>query len=601
MLMHAFIAHIRPTWLVIHFCTYYRTVLEYSHCFVYRRVSLRGNTMNIECNNTTATRSSAHACGVLYKWTNYVLGWQRRYFELEDGVFVYYKTQNEKQFGSRGSITVRCAIIAESDVDKCRFDVATNGLIWYLRAENITAKTMWINALNSYARDSGYCSPSDRISNASACSTSSLLKTSSTVLQDELRNKVEELEKYRELALRQVERIQRCINTISQYQLLPVEGDSILEEGIALSATTSAILSDISVCISLLNEQMSNDASHEEIAEVGVDSCNITPAETDVVDVPNAVADKVLSDDEQDWHDATDIYVETPSDAKLSDDISATNGTDESAERSVSPNGILSLPNCHSLSAEINRITMEQLRYAKASVEDQVWQLFSEEGDMKMYKREVEVDGLACDPLKATHAVQGVSAKEFIHFFFEPQYKSSWDETVEMVNVVETVSMDTLIIHQVHKRVWPSAQRESLFWSHVRQVNSHKDPDALDLFIVCNHDCERPDVPLENIGNVRVGLTIAMVCETIIKEGHTKPRHLLTRDDIFCRVIYVAQVHPGGWVPSSALRIIYKREYPKFLRGFTKYVVERIKSHKLSISTTSLAKIGAHDAYVRTS
>lgn len=75
-------------------------------------------------------------------------------------------------------------------------------------------------------------------------------------LQGELRNKVEELEKYRELALHQVERIQRCINTISQHRLLPVEGDSILEEGIALSATTSAILSDISVCISLLNEQV---------------------------------------------------------------------------------------------------------------------------------------------------------------------------------------------------------------------------------------------------------------------------------------------------------------------------------------------------------
>uniref|UniRef100_A0A9J2PJX2 Collagen type IV alpha-3-binding protein n=1 Tax=Ascaris lumbricoides TaxID=6252 RepID=A0A9J2PJX2_ASCLU len=495
--------------------------------------------------------SSAHACGVLYKWTNYVLGWQRRYFELEDGVLVYYKTQNEKQFGSRGSITVRCAIVAESDVDKCRFDVATNGLIWYLRAENIAAKTMWINALNSYA--------------------------------GELRNKVEELEKYRELALHQVERIQRCINTISQHRLLPVEGDSILEEGIALSATTSAILSDISVCISLLNEQMSSDATHEEVAEVRVDGCNISPLETDVVDVPSAVADKVLSDDEQDWHDATDIYIETPSDVKLSNDVPATNDTGESTECSLSPSGILSLPNCHSLSAEINRITMEQLRYAKAGVEEQVWQLFSEEGDMKMYKREVEVDGLACDPLKATHAVQGVSAREFIHFFFEPEYKTSWDETVEMVNVVETISADTLVIHQVHKRVWPAAQRESLFWSHVRQVNGYKDPDALDLFMVCNHDCERPDVPLQSTGNVRVGLTIAMVCETIIKEGHTKPRHLLTRDDVFCRVIYVAQVHPGGWVPSSALRVIYKREYPKFLRGFTKYVVENIKSHKLSI------------------
>lgn len=59
-------------------------------------------------------------------------------------------------------------------------------------------------------------------------------------------------------------------------------------------------------------------------------------------------------------------------DVKLSNDIPATNGTGESTECSLSPSGILSLPNCHSLSAEINRITMEQLRYAKAGVEEQV-------------------------------------------------------------------------------------------------------------------------------------------------------------------------------------------------------------------------------------
>lgn len=34
------------------------------------------------------------------------------------------------------------------------------------------------------------------------------------------------------------------------------------------------------------------------------------------------------------------------------------------------------------------------------------WQLFAEDGLMKMYKREVEVDGLVCDPLKAVHVVK---------------------------------------------------------------------------------------------------------------------------------------------------------------------------------------------------
>jgi collagen type IV alpha-3-binding protein len=64
------------------------------------------------------------------------------------------------------------------------------------------------------------------------------------------------------------------------------------------------------------------------------------------------------------------------------------------------------------------------------------------------------------------------------------------------MNVVENCSDDTVVIHQLHKRVWPSAQRESLFWSHMRCVSGERDADAYDMHIVCNHDTDRPDVPV---------------------------------------------------------------------------------------------------------
>lgn len=51
-------------------------------------------------------------------------------------------------------------------------------------------------------------------------------------------------------------------------------------------------------------------------------------------------------------------------------------------------------------------MTIEQVKYAKAGVEEGVWQLFAEDGEMKMFKREVEIDGLVCDPLKAVHSVK---------------------------------------------------------------------------------------------------------------------------------------------------------------------------------------------------
>ena len=42
----------------------------------------------------------------LQKWTNYLHGWQERYFVLEDGVLSYYKSEMDTQYGCRGSISL---------------------------------------------------------------------------------------------------------------------------------------------------------------------------------------------------------------------------------------------------------------------------------------------------------------------------------------------------------------------------------------------------------------------------------------------------------------------------------------------------------------
>ncbi|VDO42884.1 unnamed protein product [Onchocerca flexuosa] len=52
--------------------------------------------------------------GTMYKWTNFVYGWQKRYFELENGILVYYKSESEKQYGIRGSISLHIARLVVS-------------------------------------------------------------------------------------------------------------------------------------------------------------------------------------------------------------------------------------------------------------------------------------------------------------------------------------------------------------------------------------------------------------------------------------------------------------------------------------------------------
>ena len=42
-------------------------------------------------------------------------------------------------------------------------------------------------------------------------------------------------------------------------------------------------------------------------------------------------------------------------------------------------------------------------------------------------------------------------------------------------------------------------------------------------------------------------------------------------------IIY-STVNPGGWAPAAVLRAIYKKEYPKFLKRYTGYVLEQSKN-----------------------
>ncbi|XP_066472798.1 pleckstrin homology domain-containing family A member 3-like isoform X4 [Tiliqua scincoides] len=42
--------------------------------------------------------------GALLKWTNYLSGWQPRYFVLENGILSYYDSQDDVGKGSKGSI-----------------------------------------------------------------------------------------------------------------------------------------------------------------------------------------------------------------------------------------------------------------------------------------------------------------------------------------------------------------------------------------------------------------------------------------------------------------------------------------------------------------
>jgi len=84
----------------------------------------------------------------------------------------------------------------------------------------------------------------------------------------------------------------------------------------------------------------------------------------------------------------------------------------------------------HSLWPEIDKITGQQFHYARLGVGEGAWELFAEDGEMKMYRREEEVDGNVVDPLKAVHTVSGVTGHEMCHYFFDPDVRLEWESRI---------------------------------------------------------------------------------------------------------------------------------------------------------------------------
>ncbi|KRZ93233.1 Pleckstrin homology domain-containing family A member 3 [Trichinella sp. T8] len=88
--------------------------------------------------------------GYLSKWTNFLSGWQSRWFVLEDGVLYYYKSKEEVEAGCKGSVNVAmCEIIADQ-VYPNRMEVWIPGeKHFYLQCSSAQERQHWLMALGS--------------------------------------------------------------------------------------------------------------------------------------------------------------------------------------------------------------------------------------------------------------------------------------------------------------------------------------------------------------------------------------------------------------------------------------------------------------------
>jgi collagen type IV alpha-3-binding protein len=153
--------------------------------------------------------------------------------------------------------------------------------------------------------------------------------------------------------------------------------------------------------------------------------------------------------------------------------------------------------------------------------------------------------------------------------------RMEWELTLDSSRVIEALSDDTLIFHQVHKKVWPTAQRDTCFWSHLRHFKKQLKDKEVDGWICVNYSMEDERVPRRD-PIIRAIANVAMICSTEIIDGDRFPdKSKIPRDNIVCHITYVANVNPGGWVPAGVIRKVYKTIIPKIVKQFSQHVIDK--------------------------
>lgn len=589
----------------------------------------------------------AEFSGYLSKWTNYIHGWQDRWVVLKNNTLSYYKSQDETEYGCRGSLCLSKAVIAPHEFDECRLDISVNDSVWYLRAQDPDHRHQWIDSIELHRSiregrrekggvqgtiiippplaDSGYGSESSlrkhgsMLSLTSATSGYSATSTSSFKKGHSLREKLAEMETFRDILCRQVDTLQKyfdsCADAVSKDEL---QRDKIVEddeddfpntrtdgqflhnnngskeklfqslnpkgingidfkgEAITFKATTAGILATLSHCIDLmvkredswqkrLDKEMEKRRRLEESYKSALNELKKKShfGGPDYEEGPNSL----INEDE--FFDAVEAALDRQD--KI-EEQSQTQKTRIQRSGPVPLGDVYSSSGTHRFSDKVEEMVHSHMTYSLQDVGgDANWQLVVEEGEMKVYRREVEENGIVLDPLKATHSVKGVTGHEVCHYFWDTAYRNDWETTIENFSVVETLSDNAVIVYQTHKRVWPASQRDVLYLSAMRKIVASNENDP-DTWLVCNFSVDHENA-LPTSRCVRAKINIAMICQTLVSppEGDKE----ISRDNILCKITYVANVNPGGWAPASVLRAVAKREYPKFLKRFTSYVQEK--------------------------
>ncbi|XP_025072329.1 pleckstrin homology domain-containing family A member 3 isoform X3 [Alligator sinensis] len=174
--------------------------------------------------------------GVLYKWTNYLTGWQPRWFVLDNGILSYYDSQDDVCKGSKGSIKMAVCEIK----DNTRMELIIPGeQHFYMKAVNAAERQRWLVALGS----------------SKACLTDTRTKKEKEISEtnESLKTKMSELRLYCDLLMRQVHTIQEFVHQDETCSSPSIE--NMNEASSLLSATCNTFITTLEECVKIANSK----------------------------------------------------------------------------------------------------------------------------------------------------------------------------------------------------------------------------------------------------------------------------------------------------------------------------------------------------------
>ncbi|XP_029524650.1 pleckstrin homology domain-containing family A member 3 [Oncorhynchus nerka] len=185
--------------------------------------------------------------GVLYKWTNYMTGWQPRWFVLDDGIISYYDSQDDVCKGSKGSIKMSVCEIKVHPTDNNRLELIIPGeQHFYVKAVNAAERQKWLVALGS--------------SKAGLADTRANKEKEITETTESLKTKMSELRLYCDLLMQQVHTIQESVGQEDQERDHSNSSSETLNEASSLlSATCNTFIKTLEECMKMANSKFKTD------------------------------------------------------------------------------------------------------------------------------------------------------------------------------------------------------------------------------------------------------------------------------------------------------------------------------------------------------